>query len=66
MKIYNVSEKFNKEISSYKVVCKNCSHVIVITPKKNKELCYICGKYVYRNEKEKFKDLMKGKLKNED
>ena len=56
--------KLESERAKYKVKCK-CGHSIVFYPihPKNKLICSYCKHYVYKNEKEKFKELMKGKLK---
>lgn len=58
MERYDTSDKAEAERDKYKVHCKHCSHVLVFTPtnKKNKILCNVCGHYVYRNDKEEFKD----------
>jgi hypothetical protein len=63
---YNTSERSEEERAKYKIKC-SCGHTLIFTPsnKKNKILCNCCGYYVYRNEKEKFKELMKGKLRHE-
>ena len=44
-------------LSNYKVKCK-CGHTIVLI-KRNKVLCNFCGHYVYKNQKEEFKDKMR-------
>ena len=61
---YNTSEKIENERAKYKVKCE-CGHTIVFYPSivKNKLICRHCGHYIYKNEKERFKELMKGKLK---
>ena len=50
----------------YKVYCKHCGHSIVYTPasKYKKILCNYCKHYVYKNDKEEFKDLLKGKIRS--
>lgn len=62
---YDTSKEAEKERTKYKVKCKRCDHVIVFTPnnKKNKIICNVCGYYVYKNDREEFKELMKRKLK---
>lgn len=61
-----IIEKMDSERAKYKVKC-SCGHSIVFFPNhpRNKLICSYCGHYVYKNEKEKFKELMKGSLKNE-
>ena len=44
--------------AQFKVKCK-CGHTLLISPVNSKKLCSYCGNYVYRNEKEKFKEKMK-------
>ena len=46
----------------YVVYCK-CGHSITFNPKHTKELCTHCGHYVYRDEKEKFKEMLKRELR---
>ncbi len=52
-------EKLLDKLAEYKVKCK-CGHVIVMLNKKVK-VCWWCGRKVYFDKKEEFKD----KLKNE-
>lgn len=58
MRKYNVSIKMTEEASKYKVKCKHCGHVLIFpnSSKKNKILCNWCGHYIYKNDKEEFKD----------
>lgn len=65
MKKYNLSKKYEAVRTGMKVKCK-CGHVNSFEPtsKATKIICSYCGYYVYRNEREKFKELMKGKMKN--
>lgn len=63
----NKMDEYNKksnEMSKYKVYCK-CGHSTVIYPfeHKNKKICSWCGNYVYKNQLEKFKDLLIKKKK---
>lgn len=59
--------KIENERAKYKVSCNYCKHVLVFTPsnKKSKILCKVCGHYVYKNEKEKFKDLLNKERRKE-
>lgn len=57
-----------QELVKYRKYCK-CGHSVIITEGSgvNKIICTHCGKYIYKNEKEKFKELLKSeerKLKN--
>lgn len=54
---YYLDEKMAKERSKYKIYCE-CGHSIIIYPfeHKNKKLCSHCGKYVYKNKEEEFKE----------
>ena len=55
--------KLSAEVAKYKIKCP-CGHTVVIFPMehRNKKICSWCGHYVYLNEKEKFKDLLRRKL----
>lgn len=65
MERYNVSIKCWEELSKHKVKCKHCGHTIVFTPsnKKNKVICSWCGHYIYKNDKEEFKEILERKIK---
>ena len=56
--------KLQIEKSKYKVKCK-CGKYVIFYPiiPENKLLCSHCGHYVYKDEKEKFKDLLNKKKK---
>lgn len=56
-------QKSDKEKDKFKIYCK-CGHVVHIYPFEhiNKKVCSWCGKYVYVNEKERFKEKMKGMI----
>ena len=47
-------------LSNYKVKCK-CGHTLIIIGKP-KVICNHCGYYVYRDEREEFKDKMRSVL----
>ena len=57
------SRRVNEQ-TKYRVYC-NCGHSMVIYPfeHKNKKICSWCGNYVYKNNVEKFKDLLIKKRK---
>lgn len=39
-----------------------CEHLVFIPKEKNKAVCEFCGTMVYRNEKERFKEILKRKM----
>lgn len=53
----STSKKILSEREKFKIYC-SCGHSMVIFPfeKKNKKLCRYCGKYVYINKQEEFKE----------
>ena len=58
--VYMTNKEIDKkedEASKYKHICK-CGHTVVIYPfeKRIKKLCGWCGRYVYINKKEEFRD----------
>ena len=60
-------QKLDAKLKIYKRWCKHCGHSIVFPPsaKRNKMICTHCGKYIYKNDTEEFKELIKKELKNE-
>lgn len=42
--------------------CPLCEHLVFIPREKNKAVCEFCGTMVYRNEKERFKEILKRKM----
>ena len=48
-------------LANYKVKCK-CGHTMIIIHK-DKIPCSYCGNYVYRSERDKFKDKMRSALR---
>lgn len=56
-------ESIEKEILYEKnsVQCKYCGHKILFS-RRSKEICNICGHYVFKNKKEEFKFRLRGKL----
>ena len=54
-------ESFLDVINKFKVKCK-CGHVLVMINKK-KDICSWCGRMVYKNKKEEFKDKLNKELK---
>lgn len=62
----NVEQKIWEQQIKYTVRCTcPCKVSVVFYPfeKRTKKICRACGNYVYINEKERFKDKMKGVLK---
>lgn len=64
---FNNDDWFNKlsdERQKFKITCE-CGHRLFIPEFRKKVICGWCGHYVYKNEKEKFKDkLLKEMKKN--
>lgn len=56
------AEKYEKNISAYKVKCK-CGHVVVIRPMQERTLCSWCGYYVFRTKASEFKYRMMEEIK---
>lgn len=57
---------YNKVVNAYneiKYECKNCGHKQLILPHREKEICDICGRYVFKNNKDEFKFRFKEALK---
>lgn len=54
---FSTSKKIFEERYEHKVYC-SCGHSVVIFPfeHKNKKVCSYCGKYVYKDKKEEFKE----------
>ena len=70
MRRYCIDEKLEKELSNYKVYCKNCGHTLYFYPcdEKDKKICSWCKHTVYKNDVAEFKDKLKNqerKIKNE-
>lgn len=61
---YIVSEKGQNELAKYRVKCSHCSHTIIFPPttRAKKIICNGCGYYIYKSEKDKFKDLMRREI----
>lgn len=53
--------RYFNERAKHKVKCK-CGHSISMANRINKKLCSWCGNYVYKNEKDKFKDMLLKKI----
>lgn len=54
---YIISEKILEERVKFRVYC-SCGHSMIIFPfeHRNKKLCTHCGRYVYKDKKEEFKE----------
>ena len=50
-----LGEKYFKSITDRTIKCK-CGHSIVFAKSTKKVICSWCGKYVYRDPKEEFKE----------
>lgn len=60
-------QMLDNERNNYKRYC-HCGHSIAFSPtsKKQKLICDWCGKYIYKNDKEKFKSLLLKQIKKEE
>lgn len=59
--VYNNEEKLLDALNKAKVKCK-CGHVILMI-RKSYEICTWCGRKVYRNKKDEFKEMLKKQIK---
>lgn len=60
MNAFERDTKIFQEISKHKIKC-SCGHVFATM--KEKDLCSWCGKYVYKNKKNEFKEKMIQEMK---
>lgn len=56
-------EKTHDVITNYSVKCK-CSHSMYMPVYVKFKICGYCGRKVYRNKQEEFKDKIKGAMRN--
>lgn len=61
-KNFNEQQKLENERAKFKVKCEHCGHVIVMTFAE-RTICNHCNKWVYKNDKIKFKYEMKKRIK---
>lgn len=59
---YEQESRLANEKRKLKSRCPLCEHMVFIPKDKNKSLCSFCGTMVYRNEREKFKEILKRKM----
>lgn len=52
MRTYNIDEKFNRELTKYKIKCK-CGHSVLVV--KDKNICSWCGRFIFKDKKAEFK-----------
>lgn len=50
------------ETQKLKHSCPRCGRKMIITSKMEKTICDYCGTVIYKDEKAKFKDIMKKKI----
>lgn len=63
MKKYKTNvEKYVENMSRFKHKCK-CGHIIYLNDKHPKAICSWCGRMNYKDEREKFKNILKNALK---
>lgn len=56
-------EEWSSTVQRYKTRCK-CGHKVFIDKDRDKVLCSVCKKYVFKDKQAEFKYKMKQKLKN--
>ena len=61
-------EKMASYVSKHKRKCKHCGYPLFIIDnfKKNKILCHNCGRFVYKNDADEFKDKLKQQIRREE
>lgn len=60
--LYEKPTLFTQKEQDNKIKCK-CGHSVEFWHNNYKTLCNHCGRFVYKNKKEEFKDKMKGLIK---
>lgn len=60
-------EKLHREKTNFRVKCK-CGHSVIMLPMEHRtrKICSYCGKWVYANKKEEFKDRLKERLRKKE
>ena len=59
-RLYDNDDKYFNEILKLKVMCK-CGHNQVVTY--DKTICDWCGRWVYRDKKQEFRERVKEKIR---
>lgn len=62
-KRYDTSDVMFRVITDAKKRCKHCGHTLLLGYSE-KKICYVCGNYVYRNNKIEFREQIKKRLKH--
>ena len=57
--VFNTSKGFLDELSERRIYCKNCGHTLIMTYKRNEDICSYCGYKVKKEGKLLFKDKMR-------
>lgn len=60
-RLFNKDKKMFKFYSENRYKC-TCSHTVIIKPNETRVLCNYCGRWVYKDKKEMFKDRLRSKL----
>ena len=63
-KKYKEERKKDNAYTEIKRYCK-CGHAVYVIKQFKKVVCGYCGRYVYYDEKEEFKDKLQRKIKND-
>lgn len=58
-------DKYYNEISKQKYQCKKCGRKQIIPAYVDKLVCSWCGHYVYKSDRDEFKDRLRGAMKSE-
>lgn len=58
---FEKQKKYYNELSNYKYKCK-CGHVVLILRGTDKKLCTWCHHYVYKSQRDEFKDRLRSVL----
>lgn len=68
MKKLTKEEKLAEYITKHKTKCKYCGAKIFIIPtfKKNKILCGRCGRFIYKDPLDEFRDKLKIQMRKEE
>lgn len=56
--------RYLNEIAKNSYPC-SCGHKVLMNYKQNKKLCSWCGRYVYKNKRDEFREKLEEKIKSE-
>ena len=68
MKKLTNEDKLAEFVTKHKTKCKYCGAKVFIIPtfKRNKILCGCCGRFIYKNPLDEFKDKLKREIRKEE